>query len=141
MNVKGLKQYRSDELNTADARKIVLLLYEGAINFLKDARDSARRDDTAGRAYNINRATAIIFELMQALDMERGGGIARNLRDLYVFVLCRLLEANKGNRPAIIDECIPVLEILHDGWKDAMFTPKVKANAEQLSRTSYSFQI
>lgn len=141
MNVKGLKQYRSDELNTADARKIVLLLFEGAISFLSLARESAVRDDTAGRAYNINRATAIIFELMQALDLERGGEIACNFRDLYVFLLCRLIEANKGNKPAIIDECIPVLEILHDGWKDAMFTPKVQANTEQLSKTSYSFQI
>jgi flagellar protein FliS len=141
MNVKGLKQYRSDELHTADPRKIVLLLYEGAINFLKAAKECATLKDVSGRAYNINRATAIVLELLNALDFERGGEVARHLRDLYVFLLRRLIEANKGNQPAIIAECIPVLETLHDGWNEAMFRPKNRASAEQLSSMSYSFQI
>lgn len=141
MNLKGLKQYRSDELNTADPRKIVLLLYEGALNFLQTAKECATLNDTSGRANNINRASAIIFELLNALDFEQGGKVANNLRDLYVFLLLRLIEANKGNKPAVIAECIPILETLHGAWNEAMFIPKNRTTTEQLSRMSYSFQI
>ncbi len=141
MNLKGLKQYRSDELNTADPRKIVSMLYEGAINFLNTAKECATLSDVSGRAYNINRATAIVFELVNALDFERGGEVALNLHNLYVFVLRRLIEANKGNKPAVIAECIPILETLCEAWNEAMFKPKCRASAEQLPRMSYSFQI
>jgi flagellar protein FliS len=141
MNKNGQQQYRADEIHTADSRKIILLLYEGAINFLNTARESAAANDTAGRAYNINRATAIVFELLHALDLERGGAIACNLRDLYIYILCTLMEANKANRPNLIADCITVLQYLLDGWKQAMFKPQIQINREQLPRLSYSLQI
>ena len=141
MKTKGHQQYRSDEIHTADPRKIILLLYEGAISFLQTARESAAANDTTGRAYNINRATAIVFELLHALDMERGGNIACNLRDLYIFTLRTLMEANKANRPDLIAECIPILEYLHDGWKQAMFKPQIQPSPEKLPQLSYSLRM
>lgn len=120
MSDKGLQQYRADEINTSDAPKLVLRLYEGAIKFLRQAGQKARQNDVAGRANCLSRANAILFELLRCLDVERGGEIAKNLQALYVFMLRRLLEANLRNDAAMISGCVAILENLHAGWEQAV---------------------
>lgn len=141
MSEKGLQQYRTNEINTADSRKLILLLYEGAIKFLQCAKQKAEMADVAARAYNLNRATAILLELLRCLDMERGGEIAMNLRALYIFMLRRLLQANLQNDPRMIGECIAIVENLHAGWEQAMMKPLAAINAEPRAGLPCSLQI
>jgi flagellar protein FliS len=110
--------YRKTTVETADRVRLVSLLFDGAVNFLKIAREKMEARDVAGKGIYIGKATAIVGELTRSLNMEEGGEIARNLRRLYDFVLGRLLKANLKNDVVALDEAVRVLDILRDGWKE-----------------------
>ncbi|MBE0569815.1 MAG: flagellar export chaperone FliS [Deltaproteobacteria bacterium] len=110
--------YRKATVDTSDNVRLVSLLFDGAVNFLKVARGKMEQRDIAGKGIYIGKATAIVGELSSSLNMEEGGEIARNLRRLYDFVLDRLLKANLKNDLASLNEAERVLEMLRSGWKE-----------------------
>jgi flagellar protein FliS len=110
--------YQTAEVNTSDSVRIITLLYDGALNFLKLARAKMEEGDIAGKGLYIGKTTAIVGELSTSLNMEQGGEIARNLRRLYDFVFDRLLKANLKNDPGALAEAAKVLDILRSGWKE-----------------------
>jgi flagellar secretion chaperone FliS len=110
--------YQKTTFDTSDNVRLVSLLFEGAINFLKRARERMDANDLAGKGLYIGKATAIVGELTSSLNLEQGGEIARNLRRLYEFVLDRLLKANMKNDATSLDEAMKVLGTLRDGWKE-----------------------
>ena len=65
----------------------------------------------------IAKAQDIINELNAVLDMEAGGEIATNLRQLYLFMVKQLSEANTQKDPRMIREVISLMEELNQGWK------------------------
>lgn len=128
--------YRKATVDTSDNVKLVSLLFDGAVNFLKVARGKMEQRDIAGKGIYIGKATAIVGELSSSLNMEEGGEIARNLRRLYDFVLDRLLKANLKNDLTALSEAERVLEMLRSGWKEmemkqqaASHVPSMKASA------------
>jgi flagellar protein FliS len=112
-----LSEYKKTEVNTADKIRLVIMLYEGAVNFLRIAKNKLHQRDIAGKGLYLTKATAIVGELSSALDMEAGGEIAKNLRSLYTYILGRLLDANLKNDYAAFDEVERILLTLSEGWK------------------------
>jgi len=110
--------YRKVTVDTSDNVKLVSLLFDGAVNFLRIARGKMEARDIAGKGVYIGKVTAIVGELSSCLNMEQGGEIARNLRRLYDFVLDRLLKANLKNDAGALNEAERVLELLRGGWKE-----------------------
>ena len=110
--------YRKATVDTSDNVRLVSLLFDGAINFIKVARGKMEERDIAGKGLNIGKATAIVGELTSSLNMVEGGEIARNLRLLYDFVLDRLLKATLKNDVSALNEAERVLETLRGGWKE-----------------------
>lgn len=110
--------YRKATVDTSDNVRLVSLLFDGAVNFLKLARQKMEQRDIAGRGIYIGKVTAIVGELSKSLNMEEGGEIAKNLRRLYDFVLDRLLKANLKNDMKSLEEAERVLDILRAGWKE-----------------------
>ena len=64
----------------------------------------------------IGKAVRLISQLDGSLDMARGGEIARNLRNLYGYMLNRLTTANVNNDPAIVAEVMSLLRTIKVGW-------------------------
>jgi flagellar protein FliS len=119
---------RSDEMNpvqvyeetgvtTQNNGKLVVMMYEGAIKFLKQALAAIETGDFEAKGRNVNKAKDIIFELNTVLDMEAGGEISQNLRKLYNFMWQRLGQANVKCDSTEISEVISLLEELNRGWK------------------------
>jgi flagellar protein FliS len=96
------------------------MLYEGALNHLKIARKKIESGDIISKGQHFSKATLIISELSNVLDMEKGGEISRNLRSLYEYVLQRLLYANLNNDITAIEDSERVIETLKSGWKEMM---------------------
>lgn len=109
--------YRKAAIDISDKVRIVSILFDGAINFIKLGRVKMGERNIAGKGLYIGKATAIVGELASSLNMEEGGEIARNLRRLYDFVLDRLIRANLKNDVAALDEAEKVLQVLREGWK------------------------
>ncbi|MCL1925802.1 MAG: flagellar export chaperone FliS [Syntrophorhabdaceae bacterium] len=110
--------YRKTTIDTSNNVRIVSLLFDGAINFLKVARTKMEQHDIAGKGVYLGKTTAIVSELLKALNMEEGGEIAENLQRLYDFVLDRLLQANLKNDLQSLYEAERVLDDIRCGWKD-----------------------
>ncbi len=127
-----IRQYQKTQLETASPEKILIMLYNGAINFLKKAKIAFDNSDKIEAHNNIMAAERIIMEFMTTLDMDLGGEMAKNLYSLYVYLYNRLVECNMKNKPEILDEVIGHLVKLRDTWNKAIeISNKEKAQQEE----------
>ena len=115
--MKGIQTYQDTAVTTQSKGRLIVMLYEGAVKFLKLAIKEAEAKNYEAKGKYIGKAQDIIAELNAVLDMEAGGEIAGNLRKLYFFMNDRLSKANGKNDPEIIREVISLLEELNQGWK------------------------
>jgi len=88
------QKYKKVQAETANPGKLLLMLYQGCIKFLRLAKLSIENENIEDANNYIIRSQNIINELMNTLDMEKGGQIAENLYNLYEFMNSQLLEAN-----------------------------------------------
>ena len=127
MNNFGQYQYMKTDITTADQAKLIVLLYEGAINFLNKAKDSIREGNVEGKCNNINRAQDIIHELSYSLEMKKGGEIAEKLWSLYQFMERHLVKAKvERDGTKKIDEIVSMLSTLNEAWSEILNRPEVK---------------
>jgi flagellar protein FliS len=115
--MNGFAAYQDTAVTTQSKGRLIVLLYEGAIKFMKLAIKELEARDYAEKGRYINRAQDIINELNAVLDMDAGGEIAQNLRSLYLFMSRRLSEANTNRDPEMIREVINLMEELNQSWK------------------------
>jgi flagellar protein FliS len=115
--MKGIDAYQRTAIATQSRGRLIVMLYDGAIKFMKLAVRELEAGDFAAKGQYINRAQDIINELDAVLDTEGGGEIARNLRRLYLFMNRRLREANAKRDPQMIREVITLMEELNQSWK------------------------
>ncbi len=115
--MNGIESYQRTAISTQSRGRLIVMLYDGAIKFLKLALQEIEAGHWAAKSQYINRAQDIIAELNAILDMEAGGEIARNLRRLYLFMNRRLVQANIKKDPQMIREVITLMEELNQSWK------------------------
>jgi len=111
-------RYRQIEVSTSSPEVLVARLLGRAVSSIQRARDADRGSAGAERAQALGKAVAVIAELRSALDLERGGEVARNLEDLYEFVNRRLLAASIDHGPEPLDEALRPLEIVSSAWHE-----------------------
>jgi flagellar protein FliS len=95
---------------------ILLMLYDGAIRFVRFARTSLDQHNLAAKGKYICKALAIIGELDCVLDHTLGADIAGNLSSLYQYMLTRLTHANCKNDSAALDEVAALLHELQQAF-------------------------
>ena len=115
--MKGIEAYQDSAVTTQSKGRLIVLLYEGAIKFMKLAIKELEANNFEAKGKYINKAQDIINELNAVLDMNTGGEIANNLRKLYCFMSKRLSEANVKRDPKMIREVIELMEELNQSWK------------------------
>lgn len=116
----GYQKYKNTSIQSASKEKLLLMLYEGAIRFMKLARKACDENDIAERGLNIGKAYDIILELNNTLDHNVGGEISANLEQLYMFITDQLTQANITGEGKYLDDAIRVTTTLHAGWKEAI---------------------
>jgi flagellar protein FliS len=119
MSVNPYKTYLKNEIEGATQGKLVLLLYDGAIKFLKYSVKYIEEKNIEEAHSNIMKAENILFELMSTLNMD-AGEISQNLLKLYDFMVWQLIEANKDKDMQKIKAVIKLLTMLRDGWKEML---------------------
>jgi len=110
--------YQEIDINTSNPMKLVLMLYDGAINFLRKATEYGEKKDIKNKNIYANKARDIILELNNSLNLEAGGEIAHYLRGLYLFMNRHLMQANWNNDIKGITEVIQLLSNLREGWQE-----------------------
>lgn len=130
----GYQKYKATAIQSANREKILLLLYEGAIKFVKRAILACENRDIAERGINIGRAYDIILELNNTLNHTAGGDISINLERLYVYMTDQLTQANIKGESEPLKIVLRLLETLYDGWQKAVEKLK-KDETEQRTKT------
>ena len=90
----GIAAYQDNAVSTQSKGRLIVMLYDGAIKFMKLAIMEMEKKNYEAKGRYINKALDIINELNVVLDMDAGGEIAGNLRKLYIFMNNRLSQAN-----------------------------------------------
>lgn len=112
--------YVENAIKTASPAKLIEMMYEKAVELLKDAKESLNKNDYITTNEKIKRAQDIVTELNISLDIERGGEIAKGLRSLYSYMYKTLIEATVKKDVQKIDEVLGYFEELLDAWRIAM---------------------
>ncbi|HPS54392.1 MAG TPA: flagellar export chaperone FliS [Sedimentisphaerales bacterium] len=115
--MNAVATYQENSVSTQSRGRIVVLLYEGAIKFMKQAILALEEQNYEAKGRYIGRAQDIINELNVVLNMEVGGEIAKNLRSLYCFMNTYLSKANTERSPEMLNDVINIMEELNEGWK------------------------
>jgi flagellar protein FliS len=94
------QRFLEQEIMNAPVQKLVLLVYDLIITSLQKG--------------DVLKARAAIRELIDGLDFENGGEVAKNLMGLYEYAYRMIGESN-------IDEALKVFTELRDAWVEAFF--------------------
>lgn len=120
---------------TADPHKLIVLLYQGALLAISNAKNQMLRKEIAAKGKSISHAIMIIEEGLKAsLDKNAGGELAQNLSDLYEYMSHRLLVANLKNDTKILDEVRHLLSDLKSAWEE--IRPQVTSGQSASSATA-----
>jgi len=124
--------YQSVQVTTTDRGRLLLMMYEGAIKFLRQSKAGLDANDIPKFCRFLSKGQAIIAELMNTLDFEKGGNIARDLDRLYDFMLFYLTEANLYRDPKRITKVISLIDTIYSAYKEIIDGEKLGAStAEQ----------
>ncbi len=124
------QKYKNTSIQSASREKLLLMMYEGAIKYVKMGIIACEEKKIADRGVNIGRAYDIIMELNNTLDHGVGGDISKNLERLYMFMTDQLTKANSTGSIEPLKTTLGLLETLHDGWVKAVESLK-KENSEK----------
>ena len=124
---KASVAYMQTQITTTNQGELLLMLYEGAINFLCQAKDEIEKKNYAEKGMLISKAMDIIAELDGSLNMEKGGELSKNLHQLYMFCNSHLLKASIKMNAKFVDDVINILEGLRSAYAQIINTPEAIA--------------
>ncbi len=110
--------YKKSQIETADQLTLILMLYDRAILLLDKAKKEISEKKLEEKHHSLIKARDIVFELLQALDHDKGGEIAASLLDLYDFVIREIMDADANLNTKAIDNAKRILSELRESWKD-----------------------
>lgn len=110
------QQYITTQVGTADRLQLVIMLYDGALSFLGQAREKMAAQDAAAKGLLIGRALDIIAELNASLNFQAGREMAANLFHLYNFMTSHLSKANVNWDVPALEEVMVMLQQLREAW-------------------------
>jgi len=124
MTYEALNAYKQNTILTATPEELTLMLYEGAIKFMKIAKYSIENKDLGKAHSSLIRAQDIILELNYSLNMDYE--ISNDFRKLYDFIYNKLVEANINKDVKSIDDALEITNQMRDTWKEVMKQIKLK---------------
>lgn len=111
------ESYLETEAMTATPQKRQLMLIEGAIRFIEQARRRWQADEDDQACECLVRAQKIVGELLAALDHQVDPDLTKQVAALYVFVFRTLVEANLHRDQQKLDDALRVLEPQREAWQ------------------------
>lgn len=117
---RGARQYAdihsSSSLGEESPHRLIQMLMEGLLARINSAKGAMAHGDLVGKSNYISNAISIVGGLNEALDLEQGGELAANLRQLYDYMSSRLLEASRENSQEKLDEVASLMKSIKEAW-------------------------
>ena len=116
--MQGYEQYREVQANTADRGRLLMMLFDGCLNFLNLTKEGFQENDAMKSAKYMGKSQAIISELMNTLSFKHNRELAQNLASLYEFMLFYLTQANLEKSPEKVEKVIDLLKSIADSYRE-----------------------
>ncbi|MBW4081662.1 flagellar export chaperone FliS [Paenibacillus sp. S150] len=111
------QKYQQAQAQTASKPKLLIMLYDGAIRFIKAGMEGISHKDYEKANNNLCKAQAIINELISALDYNYP--ISNDLLKVYEYMQHRLIESNVHKQVTQAQEVLEYLLDLREAWVEA----------------------
>jgi len=122
VNFKAMESYgdgnRASQAVVADKVELIQMLFDGLIESLVTARGHMEHGAIEEKSKSLVRAGRIVIGLQGALDLEKGGDLARNLHELYSYVTRRLVYVNAHNDLNVLNEVQTLMSEIRQAWRD-----------------------
>lgn len=125
---KPYQAYQNNAVNTATGGELTLMLYNGCIKFIKQAKKDMEACQIEGKNKYIQKAQNIIRELMVTLDPNVE--LSKQIMPLYDFMLQRLTEANIQNDAKALDDVMDLAVEFRDTWKEVIQANRKMTHAQ-----------
>lgn len=110
--------YKQNSMNTASPGELTLMLFNGCLKFLLNAKKAIEDKNYDEKNINIQKAQKIIQELSITLD--RKYKVAEQMSVMYEYMNRRLIEGNMKNDLEIIKEVEGYVTEFRDTWKEVI---------------------
>ncbi len=111
------------QVTDASPTRLVQIMFEHILSNLAMAQGCMGRiqnnqpfNEVVAKCMAMDKAVRLLGQLEGTLDMDRGGEIAQNLRNLYLYMLDRLVLANAHNDVQIVAEVADLVRKIKSGW-------------------------
>jgi flagellar secretion chaperone FliS len=141
MNGFGAKIYQrvgvDSSVASADPHKLILMLFDGAVEALRLARSHMEARRIADKGQALGKAISIVQDGLKAsVDVDAGGQLGTRLSTLYDYIAMRLLQAHLRNDLKALDEVVRLLGELRGAWAAIGNAPGAGANAAGAAATA-----
>jgi len=109
--------YREAAVQGASPVRLVILLYEQAIDDLGRALAAQRQGRIEQRAQHVDHALLVLGHLEATLDSEQGGAVARNLKRFYQQVRAGVVQAQIRQSVPEFEAQVAHLMLVRDAWQ------------------------
>lgn len=116
--------YQSNQVTTATPSELTLMLYNGAIKFIKQAKSSLSEKNYSKTHEFCIKVQNILYELMSSLKQDYP--ISKDFSIMYDYMLRRIVEANIRKDMDILEEVEGLFVQFRDTWKEAMVLAKTQ---------------
>ncbi|WP_053005924.1 flagellar export chaperone FliS [Kiloniella spongiae] len=114
-NPYGANAYSQASKNVSPLRAIIML-YEGAIRLINEAKRAHDEQDYEARFIAIDKASKIIIGLQGQLDFENGGDVSPMLHEFYDSLFMRMMQANSRNPEPVFEDVLVSLKNMKETW-------------------------
>lgn len=126
--------YRAAAVQGAGPVRLVVLLYEQAIEDLRQALAAHTGGDIEGRTRQINHAILVLGHLEATLDPAPGRQVAANLERFYRQIRASLIQAQCRQSAQLLEKQIALLIEVRDAWCEVERRERTLAPAGGISR-------
>jgi flagellar protein FliS len=119
----SIQAYRKVEAQSRSPLELVVMLYDGALASLTEARQAAARGEVRKQGAAVSKALAIICSLQETLNLEEGGTVAAELDRIYHYASRRLLDVTVSKDLKALNEVHKLLTCLRDAWHQIASQP------------------
>jgi len=130
--IKNVNAYKNNEILTAPPERLMIMMFDGAIQFLFKARKGIKDNIPADICNNIIGCQKILREFMKTIDLENGNDVGKQLFVFYDGLVRALYKVNRKKDEELLEKVIDDLKNLRSAFLGAIdIVAKEKAETQQ----------
>jgi len=116
MSDSALTAYKKTSIQSASPVQLVIALYDGAVAAVTKAHEAHLAGDIETRGLNIDKAQAIIAQLISSLNFEADSLLCERFLSIYSYISRRLFDTVLQHAPDAFPEVCKLLNELRSAW-------------------------